>query len=60
MLLNYMKFLRINVIFILLWSFFNFKNKINYSIRFCEGGELFDRIIAKGHFSEHEARLVFT
>ena len=25
----------------------------------CEGGELFDRIIAKGHFSENEARHLF-
>jgi calcium-dependent protein kinase len=26
----------------------------------CEGGELFDRIIAKGHFNEKEARNLFT
>lgn len=25
----------------------------------CDGGELFDRIIEKGHFSEREARRVF-
>lgn len=27
--------------------------------RLCEGGELFDRIIEKGHFSEAEARFTF-
>ena len=27
------------------------------NIRLCEGGELFDRIIDKGHFSENEARI---
>ena len=27
--------------------------------RLCEGGELFDRIINKGHFSESEARATF-
>mmetsp|Transcript_4508 Transcript_4508/g.400 ORF Transcript_4508/g.400 Transcript_4508/m.400 type:complete len:88 (+) Transcript_4508:375-638(+) len=26
----------------------------------CDGGELFDRIIEKGHFSEKEARTIFT
>jgi calcium-dependent protein kinase len=26
----------------------------------CDGGELFDRIIAKGHFNEKEARNIFT
>ncbi len=25
----------------------------------CEGGELFDRIIDTGHFSEEKARIVF-
>lgn len=25
----------------------------------CDGGELFDRIIEKGHFSEKEARAIF-
>ena len=31
-----------------------------YILRVCEGGELFDRIIDKGHYSETEARTVFT
>ena len=26
----------------------------------CDGGELFDRIIAKGHFNEQQARTIFT
>lgn len=33
---------------------------LKISFRLCEGGELFDRIIAKGHFNEKEARNIFT
>jgi calcium-dependent protein kinase len=32
----------------------------NLNKRLCEGGELFDRIIEKGHFTEKEARDIFT
>lgn len=35
------------------------QSKLRVSIRLCEGGELFDKIIQKGVFSEEEARLIF-
>lgn len=39
--------------FISLWS------KYNTNFRLCEGGELFDRIMDKGFFSEAEAHEIF-
>lgn len=50
-----MKPLKISGTFISLWSISFFA----MSSRICEGGELFDRIMDKGHFSEAEARAIF-
>ena len=44
---------------ILLWSKYYLFARIN-KLRLCTGGELFDRIIEKGHFSENEARTTFS
>ena len=33
--------------------------RIILHVRLCEGGELFDRIVDKGHFTENEARDIF-
>jgi len=57
MLLNYLKPSKTRDTFILLWS-----NKFTcflYKFRLCTGGELFERIIEKGHFTETEAKQVF-
>ena len=35
------------------------QSKLRLSFRLCIGGELFDKIIQKGFFSEEEARIVF-
>lgn len=39
----------------------NFEDSRNVYLvmELCDGGELFDRIIEKGHFSEKEARAIF-
>lgn len=47
-----------------IWSWSTFIILINLTMvvlrRYCEGGELFDRIIAQGKMTEAEARLYFT
>ncbi|KAL9253513.1 Calcium-dependent protein kinase 1-like protein [Drosera capensis] len=38
---------------------FEDRHSVNLVMELCEGGELFDRIIAKGHYSEREAARLF-
>jgi len=42
-----------------LYETFEDTRNIYLVMEMCEGGELFDRIINKGHFSEKEARFTF-
>jgi calcium-dependent protein kinase len=43
-----------------LYEAFEDNRNIYLVMEVCEGGELFDRIIEKGHFTENEARVIFT
>lgn len=43
-----------------LYETFEDSRNIYLVMEICEGGELFDRIIDKGQFSETEARVIFT
>ena len=43
-----------------LYEAFEDSRNIYLIMEVCEGGELFDRIIDKGQFTETEARTIFT
>jgi len=43
-----------------LYEAFEDSRNVYLVMEVCEGGELFDRIIDKGCFSEQEARTIFT
>lgn len=43
-----------------LYETFEDNRNIYLVMEVCEGGELFDRIIEKGNFTEAEARAIFT
>jgi len=43
-----------------LYEAFEDAKNIYLVMEVCDGGELFDRIIDKGNFSESEARSIFT
>ena len=42
-----------------LFEFFEDDRYVYLVMELCEGGELFDKIVAKGHFSEGMARYYF-
>lgn len=42
-----------------LYETFEDNRNIYLVMEYCEGGELFDKIIDKGHFTEIEARSIF-
>ena len=42
-----------------LFEYFEDENYVYLVTEYCKGGELFDRIVNEGHFSEQEAARVF-
>lgn len=58
MLLNYMKFMKIQKLSTLSKSKFNLILMLT-KFRVCTGGELFDKIVEEERFSEQKAAIVF-